>query len=414
MRMVDGSLREEQHTLESLFNDEHNSLHSIVLECMGKQLPHGFFKSVSRNNATLHSLVLNNLPKDCRVCMYDLFRRLEVSEFTKLEEFVAARTYVDECYINIEETLRLPPSIKIVTLYGLGIVSVPGSFAKLDQLTSLSLVNNILTSLSPLTSDNSLKQLQVLDISENSLVTVPEAIDVLANLQVLNISQNCLKKTIPISMSRLTHLRTLCLEWNRLEEIPCKHLLNLTNLTSLNLAHNKVKSLSTLLIFHPSLQRLDLSGNEGLLLQAEHQNQNMKPPALLELDMSSTQLNSLPLWLPELQSLQIIKANHNQLTDINMISEMPKLNMASFTHNLVHDCVWLFNSLNHMTALSILDLTYNKLPGIEEETIYINDIKVLLPGNGHTEMHDSHDDYSSSVATSQIYHLPKLCCCRRE
>ena len=409
------------HTLYS--SDSHTNLRAITLDCQGNQLPNAFFKILTRNASSLQSIVLNNLPEDCRICIYDLFRKIEFQKLSALEEIIAARAYKDECYIRLEETTYFPPTLHKLTLYGLGIVAVPESFAKLSRLTTLHLMNNIITSLTVLTNSNKLNSLQELDVSENSLVSIPENIDRIPSLQVLNISHNCLKKYLPPTIANLKQLTKLSLQWNRLEELSAKTVESLTNLKYLNISHNKIKSLSSTICFHPTLQCLDLSGNEGLVFftEGEHLAQN-KPAAaaaaaaLLELDISSTGLHTLPLWLHQLKSLHILKADYNHLVDINNLIDITSLQVASFSHNQISDCDMLFNSLTAMTMLNMLDLSYNRLYHIGDaaDTVYIGEVTVNLQGNRLSAIQDSsHDDYSSSVTTSQLYKLSSICCCCR-
>lgn len=414
-RTENSALIEVQMTLQSLFSSEAQSdLQAITIDCQGKQLPNGFFKVLERNSASLQSVVLNNLPEDCRVCIYDLFRKLEFKKLKILEEFIAARTYKDECYIRLEETTCFPHTLNNLTLYGLGIVTIPECFAKFSKLTSLRLMNNIITSLLPLTTSNKSNALVELDVSENSLVCIPENIDQVSSLQVLNMSHNCIKKYLPSSIGNLKHLTKLSLEWNRLEEMPTIALLNLISLKYLNVSHNKIKSFSTLLCFHPSLQSLDLSGNEGLLFLREHHQTPPKKSVLLELDISSTGQETLPMWLPELKSLHILRADHNHIVDINILTNITTLQVGSFSYNHLEDCSVLLESLQGMPMLNMLDLSYNRLPQTDEaDTVYIGEVAVMLQGNRPSVMQDSHDDYSSSVATSQLYRLSHICCCRR-
>ncbi|MEH2450224.1 leucine-rich repeat protein [Nostoc sp.] len=108
--------------------------------------------------------------------------------------------------------------------------------ARLEQLTSLDLSGNKLTTLSEAIAR--LEQLTSLDLSDNKLTTLPEAIARLEQLTSLDLSGNQLT-TLPEAITCLPQLTTLNLRYNQLTTLP-EAIARLEQLTSLNLSFNKL------------------------------------------------------------------------------------------------------------------------------------------------------------------------------
>jgi Leucine-rich repeat (LRR) protein len=80
-----------------------------------------------------------------------------------------------------------------------------------------------------------------LNLEDNELETLPESIGNLSNLRILNLNDNELE-TLPESIGILRNLKKLYLEDNELETLP-EFIGNLSNLTHLYLIRNELKTL---------------------------------------------------------------------------------------------------------------------------------------------------------------------------
>ncbi|XP_067932992.1 uncharacterized protein [Watersipora subatra] len=368
-------------TLQTLFIDRDTILYrSFGCNWQGNQLPKGIFDILQKSCSTLKSLKFSNLPNGCRVCVYDLFSKLRLHEYKRLEELSLSRIYKDECYIRFGEDLLFPVSLTQLTLDGLGLVAVPLVICTLKSLTHLSLANNIITQISILVDreDADLSRLIDFNIAENLLSVIPKNIERLLNLKVLNISHNCLKKSIPESIKNLSNLTALSLQWNRLESVPIDSLSELKYLHLLNLSYNKLKIVDNRICFLPSLKVLNLSGNDGLSF---HDTSTPSHDSKLqELNISSTAMNLLPSFFSSLSRLRVLDCQNNEVTNIDTILTLPMIERANFKQNGLRDCSWLLRQLQSRDVkLTWLDLTDNELSHEQGEgEINIRNTVVLL------------------------------------
>lgn len=124
-------------------------------------------------------------------------------------------------------------SEEMLNLSGLGLTSLPEELAKLTDLKFIIISGNGFDSF-PLVLGK--LNLQLLDISNNKLVSLPAIIEKLPNLRFLDISDNELM-AIPPTIEKLTQLKYLNLDSNQLVELP-KEMGNLTKLKYLNVSYN--------------------------------------------------------------------------------------------------------------------------------------------------------------------------------
>ena len=402
-------------TLQTVFSDKDTILYQgFSCDCQGKQLPAGIFYILKKSCATLKSLTLNNLPNDCRVCIYDLFNRLQLDQYNQLEVLALSRMYKDECYIRLADNVAFPFNITHLTLYGIGLVAVPDTIRKLKSLTHLSLANNIITKMDCLVENEkeTLKNLVKLDMRENLLTVVPQEIERLSRLKVLDFSNNCLKKTIPDTIANLHGLTELLLQWNRLESVPTEALCQLKSLKVLDLSHNKLKKISKDICFHISLKFLNLSGNLGLVFHQTDKS-SQTDSALQELNISSTTMCFLPSFLSDLKRLKVLDCEHNSISNVDIITTVPNLERAYFRSNHISDGSKVMCHLHNTctSKLTLLDLVDNHLvTRTGEDSIEVNSTMILLNEVKETlQPADSTRRHSSKTLPQP--HKPQWICC---
>ncbi|MEY2913446.1 MAG: hypothetical protein RLZZ184_2755 [Cyanobacteriota bacterium] len=137
-----------------------------------------------------------------------------------------------------------------------------------DKQTTLDLRNNQLTTLPEAIAQ--LSNLTVLDLRNNQLTRLPEAIAQLSHLTALGLSNNQLTR-LPEAIAQLSHLRVLYLSDNQLTRLP-EAIAQLSNLRELYLSNNQlttlpeaIAQLSTLpeaIKQLSQLEKLDLRGNQ--------------------------------------------------------------------------------------------------------------------------------------------------------
>lgn len=197
------------------------------------------------------------------------------------------------------------------------LTSLPSEIGNLIGLTNLHLYNNRLISL-PLEIGN-LTALTALDLSLNKLTSVPPEIGNLSELTVLDLSQNKLT-SLPPQIWNLTGLTTLNLSENRFDSLPSE-IGNLTTLTNLYLDHNQLASLPSEIWNLTGLTDLNLGSN--LIASLPHEIgllHNLK-----NLYLENNQLTSLPQEIRNMITLTTLHLYGN------MISSYP----PTFFTNLV-------------------------------------------------------------------------------
>lgn len=136
-----------------------------------------------------------------------------------------------------------------------------------------------------------LKNLIVLDVSQNNLRVVPDTISYLSKLIELNLSNNKLTK-LPYTVGGLKKLQTFLLNDNQVAELPTEIGL-MKSLTILDLSNNPLKVLPAELSRLQFLRRMRLDGCpfvEEFVHELAH-----KPPTLLELCARTIVRHQVPI-----------------------------------------------------------------------------------------------------------------------
>lgn len=246
-----------------------------------------------------------------------------------------------------------------------------------------------------------LKELQILDLSNNNLRSLPDAsLCPLINLQVLNLTRNRIRaadnmgfagkicqgaselhtldasynelRSIPENwgISKLRRLQQLYLQHNNITELSHDSLEGLSSLRVLNLSYNHIETFSDSL-FHGSkeLREVHLQHNElyelppGLFHRLEQ---------LLVLDLSSNQLSSHHIdnsTFSGLIRLIVLKLSHNALTriDSRTFKELYFLQILDLRNN----------SIGHIEDNAFLPLYNLHTLNLAENRLHILDDKLL-------------------------------------
>jgi Leucine-rich repeat (LRR) protein len=153
--------------------------------------------------------------------------------------------------------------------------------------------------------------IESIDISNNSITSVPFWLGNCAKLGYLDLGSNALNGSLPSPLRNLTSLTWLDLSQNTFESVPL-WLGGLEGLLYLNLSWNHVNhiegSLTTIIGNMCHLLSLDFSGNR---LQGDALVGNLQSGCigydLEELDLTNNNFNDqLPTWLRQLENLVIL------------------------------------------------------------------------------------------------------------
>ncbi|CAF0899731.1 unnamed protein product [Rotaria sordida] len=244
--------------------------------------------------------------------------------------------------------------------------------------------------------------LKTLDLSSNSLTTLPNQIETLDYLIVLNIQNNQLT-SLPDTIRGLRTLEKLVLTQNQLTTLP-DGLFYCSSLLSLNLSRNQFKKLSNKIGQLSYLQDLDLSENEFELFPKEigfltkltkltvAKNRLQALPHefgalynLRSLDLSYNQLTQLPESVGDLINLEEIYANSNRLTIFPCFKQCARLKEIHMADNQLTEIT--DNQLEPLLSLISLNVRGNKirilpdhialLPNLERLDVTNNDLADL-------------------------------------
>ncbi|GEM_PF-3409717 len=206
---------------------------------------------------------------------------------------------------EVLEIVRQARGSNRLDLSNRGLVSLPDEVGELVDLQMLYLMNNQLAFL-PKTIGQ-LKNLGGLYLDNNKLECIPAEIGQLANLQELYLCNNLLTE-VPATLGDLTNLVTLRLEKNRLGSVP-PDLGRLRNLHVLSLSDNWLTSIPDRLCHLANLQSLLLARNNLVSIpSALH-----RLARLEELDLSNNALKSVPMELGDLRMLRVLHLEDNLL-----------------------------------------------------------------------------------------------------
>ncbi|MEN2497434.1 MAG: Leucine-rich repeat containing protein, variant 2 [Marteilia pararefringens] len=176
--------------------------------------------------------------------------------------------------------------LKAIDVSANSITSLPHSISNWKKLETLILNTNYIHNICE--SIGKLQELVYLDLSENNIKELPEEICALTNLHILEINSNHIKR-IPDSFNKLKSLKTL------------------------NLSNNKIRKLSNSLGGLKLLQVIDLSSNQldNLCFETIHVLKNLKI-----LNLNNNNITKIPKILNCLENLEELFLQSNSITEI--------------------------------------------------------------------------------------------------
>ncbi len=234
------------------------------------------------------------------------------------------------------------------------------------HLTGIKLTKDEMTSLDEL---KVLPQLTLLDLSDNRLTQLSEAIAKLQNLTTLYLNVNQLSQ-LPEAIARLQNLTTLFLGRNQFSQLP-EAIVKIKNLTSLDLSENQFSQLPETIAKLQNLTSLDLSDNQFSQLPeviAKLQN-------LTSLDLYDNQLSQLPEDIAKLQKLTSLDLSNNQITQLpEAIAKLQKLTSLDLSGNQFSQ---LPEAIAKLQKLTSLDLDANQFSQLPEAIVKLQNLTSL-------------------------------------
>jgi hypothetical protein len=199
-----------------------------------------------------------------------------------------------------------------------------------------------------------------LDLSHDSLGTVPRRLYRFDRLQTLDLSYNELSEVGP-EIAELGSLRRLNLSNNRLEELPVTAG-KIRYLEELDVSHNRLVNWPSELSDMPFLQKLDLSDNELVSIEKTVQLKRLR-----ECDLSGNRLTTLPRSFQSLKSLKVLNLTNNGFSVVPLsVANLRRLEELDMRGNGLRS---LPAEMNAMNTLKILHLEDNAFTEEERKAI---------------------------------------------
>ena len=271
---------------------------------------------------------------------------------------------------NLIERARMEGR-RVLDLSDQALTKLPDALWKLTNLTRLSLINNQLAQLPP--EIVQLSSLTGLSLINNQLAQLPPEIVQLSNLTGLYLRNNQLKQLSP-EIVQLSNLVTLDLRSNQLTQLSPK-IVVLTKLTELSLDGNQLTQLPPEIAALTNLTKLSLSDNQLTQLPPEI----AALTNLTELSLSGNQLTQLPSEIATLTKLATLDLRSNQLTQLpTEIAALTKLATLDLRSNQLTQ---LPTEIAALTKLATLDLRSNQLTQLPAEIGQLSNLTELSLSN---------------------------------
>ncbi|KAI9497654.1 phosphatase 2C-domain-containing protein [Zychaea mexicana] len=200
------------------------------------------------------------------------------------------------------------------------------------------------------------RHLKQLWLANNDYVAIPQSIRFVRGLEHLNISGNRLRDLNHARFEELAGLKTLRVYNNRLEKLP-RSFASIKHLTMLFVSNNAFTTFPEVICDITSLTYLDISFNK--IQSFPDEIGNLKHLVRL-FAIANRFSGSLPDSFAKLENLQELDIRQNLITELDVLSQLPKLEILFVGYNAVSIVGCEFKSLrqlkmtkNHLTQFNL-------------------------------------------------------------
>jgi len=295
------------------------------------------------------------------------------------------------------------PNIKEIHLAGMELTSLPENIVNFKDLEVLNLYENSFELLPK--SIGNLEKLRVLNIGSNiGLTSIPEEIGNLKNLEELDISGNEISH-LPESLGNLVHLKTLDGSNNNIDNIPLT-IGNLSQLEELRLSSNQITEIPSSIGNLRNLTTIDLFSN--LINSLPESIGNLDN--LVNLYLKNNKLSSLPDEIGNLKNLKYLYLQNNELISLpESIGNLDNLVDLLLEDNKLFS---LPESIGNLDNLVCLYLENNKLSSLPDEIGNLKNLQTLyLQNNELINLPESFENLvnliSLNAEDNKIVNIPK-------
>ncbi|GLT32401.1 hypothetical protein SLA2020_070710, partial [Shorea laevis] len=262
--------------------------------------------------------------------------------------------------------------------------SIPEAMANLTRLVSLDFSSNSFSG--PIPSFSSANNLSQLNFAHNQLngSILSTNWSGLSKLVSIDLQNNSLNATLPMSLFAIPSLKKLLLRQNKFSgglnepSEPASSALN-----TLDLGRNKLAGPFPMSILHlRSLKTLVLSSNNfsgPVNLSSFQQLKNLSTLDLSFNILSIKEADTNPVSFPQIRTLKLASCNLTRFP--NFLKEQSKLNVLDLSGNQIKGKIpnWLFN----IRSLTYLNLSHNFLVNLQEPLQVLNSTLSVLDLHGN-------------------------------
>ncbi|KAF2075746.1 hypothetical protein CYY_002928 [Polysphondylium violaceum] len=242
------------------------------------------------------------------------------------------------------------PEITVQLLNKLNMLNLDNR--RIGDLKELYLDHNCINNV-PANVFRELKNLSILDLSNNQLSSIPIEVSELKELKVLNLSHNNLTN-LPNEIGQLVKLTHLDIGFNFIETINTEAISNLVNLRILMMQRNYFNRLPTSLFAKlPLLESFSISGSPCFHPLKQRVYEAIATRAT-KVDFSDSGVTCLPIEIGSIANLVELDLSNNRIKDLPpQIGKLVNLTSLNISHNLIEQLPWQISKLEKLKSLSI-------------------------------------------------------------
>ncbi|XP_034253236.1 toll-like receptor 6, partial [Thrips palmi] len=259
-------------------------------------------------------------------------------------------------------------NLQVLDLSNNKIVALPGDMFRecADVVKEIYLQNNSISVLAP-GLFGGLEQLLALDLSRNHLSSAwinSGTFSGLIRLVLLNLSHNRISKLEPTLFKDLYTLQILNLEHNQLHTIPAETFAPMNNLHTLILSYNLIKYLDAYSL--NGLYVLSLLSLDNNVMESTHPDAFRNCSSLQDLNLNGNALTSVPLSLKDMRLLRTVDLGENSITSLDEPGFKGMTNLYGL--RLIGNQLTNISkkSFVELPSLQILNLARNKIKQVEK------------------------------------------------
>ncbi|XP_034840012.1 protein artichoke [Maniola hyperantus] len=263
------------------------------------------------------------------------------------------------------------------------IISVhPKSFSKLEKLREVNLRGNNIENFEFIAIQNNVA-LSTIDFSKNKLKSIsPNLVNRGLDVEILNISSNNLHE-LPNNLNMLLKLKVLDASHNHIKHFDGNIINNIQTLAEIKMHSNKIVELRTGSFQDlKKLETIDLENNQ---LEMIHPMAIASLPRLLSIYLSRNHIIDIPdQTFSNLPKLRIIEMQGNRIQFISMraFENIPLVQYLNLSNNQLSSLENL--GIKQLISLEVLDLSFNKITRITKESFqYMEWLVELNLDNNH-------------------------------